>query len=133
MVEDVEAKDISENNKPVPIMVPVKMQRKDRQYLMDDPEVREKVKQLQLAKLDRQIAEERAELIDYGALGTFIASYKMLLRFLHNCGSLSDSEFELVDIRCPWCGGLFEYEEDSKADIQGWKCTVCNKSIECSD
>lgn len=131
MVEDVEVKDAREIDEPVPVIAPVKMQRKDQQYLMDDPEVREKFKQLQLAKLDRQIAEERAELIDYGALGTFIASYKMLLRFLHICGSLSDSEFELVDIRCPWCGGLFEYEEDSKTDIRSWKCIVCNKSIEC--
>lgn len=95
----------------------------------DDPKVRKKMRELEIAKLDRQIAEERGIELQANSFTRHVGQHKMLLSILHDDGFLDDGEYEFLSSECPWCGcGCMEHKEIRKGDW-GWKCDKCGKEV----
>ena len=93
----------------------------------DDPDARKKRKELEIAKLDRQIAEEKGLGLQSDTVMRFVGRHKMLLSMLHDGGFLDDDEFEFLSGECPWCGGGFMEHVEVRNGIWGWKCHNCGK------
>jgi ribosomal protein L37AE/L43A len=96
--------------------------------IMNDPEVREKLKELEIVKLERQIARERGCFNDERALKVVTFAYKTLIRGLYGSGFMDDEFLEFLESVCPWCGRpsiLFIDDEES----YGWKCQHCGKVV----
>ena len=57
--------------------------------LADDPEVKEKLKDLELVRIERQIFEEKGKLVNSRAFERHVSSYKSLLENLFENGHLT--------------------------------------------
>lgn len=95
--------------------------------LMDDPEVRQKMKELQLTRLERQIAEERKLIGESTALERLDGTVRLLIINLEIMNAL-DSDIALFHMHhCIWCGAERDkgmHYVDSK---NIWKCRSCGR------
>ncbi len=97
--------------------------------LADDPDIKEKLKELELARIERKIAEEKGDLVNSRAFERHVSSYKSLLDNLFENGHLTQIAFNALSSECPWCG---EYEmvfEEISTERFGWICRKCGKLI----
>jgi len=97
--------------------------------LMDDPEIRQKMKELELARIERKIAEEGARVIPEAALINIANAQKMLLQNLHSSHVIDDNMFVFLSSMCPWCGNGSMHQIEVKPDILGWRCKSCGKEL----
>lgn len=99
------------------------------QALANDPEIREKLKELELARIERQITEERGAVHDPDVLMRIVGDFKTLLFELNDSGRLTDKQYDSLVHHCPWCtSSSMEIEEFSDSEF-GWKCRYCGKTI----
>jgi len=97
--------------------------------LFNTVEIREKLKELEMARIERQIAEERGAISKLSALDRLAVNYKVLLYNLHDNGYLIDGDYEWLISECFWCGQYEMMSEEISKDMYGWKCHNCGKSI----
>jgi ribosomal protein L37AE/L43A len=92
---------------------------------LDDPEVHAKIRELQIARLERQIAEEQIQLRDPQPFNRLVGSYKYLLRSLWERKALSNDAYRILISECPWCGeSTMHTDEDGSC----WTCDKCGRS-----
>jgi hypothetical protein len=99
------------------------------QALADDPEIREKLRELELARIEKQIAEARGELVDSTALVRLVSNYKVLLTNINSNGYLTDGDYDTLVSECPWCGEFDIVHEEIRPNVFGWKCQNCGKEV----
>ncbi len=97
--------------------------------LADDPDIKEKLKELELVRIEKQIAETKGELINSRAFERHISSYKSLLENLFENGHLTQIAFNALSSECPWCGEYEMINEEIRIDGLGWKCLNCGKIV----
>jgi len=97
--------------------------------LADDPDIKDKLKELELARIERQIAETKGELKGPLALDRLISSYKVLLFNLNDNGHLTDVDYVRLASECFWCGEYDMVFEEISADHFGWRCYSCGKQV----
>ena len=97
--------------------------------LADDPEIKEKLKELELVRIEKQIAETKGELKDSLALDRLISSYKVLLFNLNDNGHLTDEDYVRLASECFWCGEYDMVFEEISTEQFGWRCKKCGKLI----
>lgn len=95
--------------------------------LMDDPEIRQKMKELQVVRLEKQIAEEKASIDKSLAFNRLAGNYKYLLNCLAEKKVLSKEEFRVLAGECPWCS---ETTMEFDAINQKWICKTCGTVAE---
>jgi len=120
---------------PVPFViadtVPVKTEGRPRSRKVDeeylnDPEVQAKLKELQLARLERQIAEEKSSIEDFEAFDRLVGNYKYLLTKLGEQHLLSKEDYRILASECSRCGGSAMHLDVEEAR---WVCQKCGKII----
>jgi predicted Zn-ribbon and HTH transcriptional regulator len=101
--------------------------------MTDDADIKAKIKELQLARLDRQIAEAKGYLIDQVALGRTVEQLKETLR------AFTDDDFEdegrksymkYLASLCPWCGVESMSRTKIGSKSRAWKCERCGRVCE---
>lgn len=97
--------------------------------LTDDPEIKEKLKELELVRIERQIAETKGELSGSLTLDRLISSYKVLLFNLNDNGYLTDEDYERLSSECFCCGEYDMVFEEISTGRFGWECKKCGKLI----
>jgi hypothetical protein len=97
--------------------------------LADDPEVKEKLKELELARIERQIAEAKGELINSRAFERHVSTFLSLLENLFENGHISELAFETLGSECPWCGECEMVYEEIGTDHFRWRCRKCGKIV----
>lgn len=99
--------------------------------IMDDPEVREKVKELEIAKLDRQLREVRFGVTGDEFIERVVLRQNLLLEELNRSEIIDDETLLDLASLCPWCGasgydGLaFEEFQDGRIFRNGYRCASC--------
>lgn len=99
--------------------------------LSDDPEILKKVKELELAKLDRQIREMREQSFRDGFAERLVINHLSLLVELSQANIIDEDTINRLMSYCPWCGaeredGLVyvEYPKDHPT-MTGYRCASC--------
>ncbi len=82
-----------------------------------------------MAKIEKQIAEAKGEMIDSAAFIRLVINYKVLLCNLNSNGYLTDEDYDTLVSECQWCGENKSVFEELRADVFGWKCHHCGKII----
>lgn len=90
-----------------------------------DPEVYEKMKELQLVRLDKQIAEEKEGEVQTTVLEHLDSTFKILVLHLERRGALEADISTFFHSYCNWCGtsGINGTHYDNA--LGGWKCSKC--------
>jgi hypothetical protein len=99
------------------------------QVIADDPEIISKLKELELARLERLLAEEKE--VDYNpdVLQRVVHDFKDLLFVLYCNKHLTKEQYKSIVDQCPWCTSCsMELEEFSDGE-SGWKCHYCGKEV----
>lgn len=99
-------------------------------FLSTDPDIIAKRKELEIAKLDRMIAEERKEQSNEEILSRVILDFKKVLFHLSESDFVEDPEFyEWMMMACPFCGA--EDEEGMTTDFDDFslKCRTYGKEV----
>jgi len=121
--------DATEDMKETPLISKASAFSPYKAIFSDDPEVRKKMRELEIAKLDRQIAEERGIELRSDAFNRLVGQHKMLLSILHDGGFLDNEEYEFLSSECPWCGGDDMEPMEVKKGAWGWRCQKCGKEV----
>ncbi len=97
--------------------------------LRDDPDIVKKLKELNLAKLEREIAEVKEGNIPSVALERLDAIMKLLVQFLNRVGVLGSDTADFFNTFCVWCGAErkkgMEYDDGANC----WKCRTCGRLV----
>jgi hypothetical protein len=94
---------------------------------LGDPEVLAKIKELQIARLEKQIAEEEASVKELKAFNRLVGNYKYLLSYLVKKNVLSKDEYRMLADECPWCNKMaMEFDATSGK----WVCKKCGEVAE---
>lgn len=94
---------------------------------LDEPEVHAKIKELQIVRLERQIAEEREVILNPNVIGRVVAHQKAMIRAASE-GKLASIRY--IEEECPWCGECSMRFEELKPSTWGWRCNGCGKVAE---
>lgn len=94
---------------------------------LDDPEVQAKIKELQLARLEGQVAEERGRCYEHDVILRIVSQQKAILRALSD-GMTKNLDYLLAE--CPFCGKSTMRFEEVRASTWGWKCHSCGVMAE---
>jgi ssDNA-binding Zn-finger/Zn-ribbon topoisomerase 1 len=97
--------------------------------LADDPDVKDKLKELELVRIEKQIAEAKGELAHSRAFDRHVSNFKSLLVNLFDNGYISELAFTTFSSECPWCGESEMVFEETRTDISVWKCRKCGKVV----
>jgi ribosomal protein S27E len=90
-----------------------------------DPEVYEKMKQLQLARLERQIAEEKEGKVQTTALERLDSIFKTLVTYLEGRSASMPDIGTFLETYCIWCGASRNSGMRYDNALGGWKCATC--------
>jgi hypothetical protein len=108
-----------------------------RSGLDDDPEILAKRKELELARLERQIREARGQQSEDGVAERIVVNHISLLVELWAAEILPYETFEGLISHCPWCNAVGEnglvyeeYEADHPNDT-GYSCASCGHWVPC--
>lgn len=99
--------------------------------LRNDSEVREKLKELELARLDRQIREVRGNQLSDGLAERLAIKLMDLLVELSNARAIDEDVFERLISYCPWCeangedGLIYEDPNEDHPSKNGYRCNSC--------
>ena len=128
--------DTNYNNQPTPQKTNGKLTSIST-VLVDDPEIREKLKELEIARLDKQIAEEIGATVDPEEIAQLVDDSKVIAHIVSDLKSLafvlyskqwiSKEEYEEMVRSCPWCGSCSMRRETSQHGEFRWKCQYCGK------
>jgi len=99
------------------------------QLFANDPEIREKLKGLELARIERQIAEAKGELINSRAFERHVSTFLSLLENLFENRHISELAFKTFSSECPWCGECEMVYEEISTDHFRWRCRKCGKIV----
>lgn len=99
------------------------------QLLANDLEIIEKRKELELAKIERQIAEERAATIDPEVIERIVGDFKSLLFELSCKNLIPEEEYERLISHCPWCTSCSVEMVELDDGEYGWKCRYCGREV----
>jgi hypothetical protein len=99
--------------------------------LKDDPDIRQKLKELELARLDKQIRDLNGSSLSEGMAERMVANNILLLDILRRSEVLEESEYDMLASLCPWCGargeeGLVYDDADGR---NGNRCASCGHFI----
>jgi hypothetical protein len=72
--------------------------------LSDDPDILQRLKALELARIQREIMQVKEESQDATSFERFLTTHWLLLDALHERGAISDSVHDFLRTACPWCG-----------------------------
>jgi hypothetical protein len=97
--------------------------------LLEDVDVRNKMKELQLARLERQIAKEKNGIDNTSVLDRTVTDFKLLVMWLNTKGSLDPGLSDLLETSCPWCGAQRERGMFRSRKSDNWKCRSCGKEV----
>lgn len=95
--------------------------------VQDDLEIRQKAKELEMAKLEKQIRDLNGSSVSEGIAERMVANNILLLDILRRCEVLDESEYDMLASLCPWCGargdeGLVYDDADGR---NGNRCASC--------
>ena len=93
----------------------------------DDEEILEKLKELKLARINKEIAEVESGLKECDAFSRLVARVKELIQSLGESASLDENMVVYLDSSCPWCGNGAMRHEKVKQGLWGWKCHDCGR------
>lgn len=93
--------------------------------LLDDPEVYEKMKELQVARLERQIAEEKEGKVETTALERLDSIFKILVTSVEWRSALMTDIGGFLETYCIWCGASRKNGTHYDNALGGWKCAKC--------
>jgi len=94
--------------------------------LLDDPEIRQKMKELELVKLDNQLAELRGG-PNANVAERLVLDRIDLLNVLLSTDKINKAAYCRLVSSCPWCGASSDiglrYEDASEGG--GYRCASC--------
>lgn len=95
--------------------------------LREDTDIRKKLKELELARLDKQIRELKSSTTPEVIVEKIVANNILLLDALYRNGAIDENEYQLMASACPWCGAAGDeglvYEEVKGSN--GNRCVSC--------
>lgn len=99
--------------------------------LKDDPDIREKMKELELAKLDKQLRELKRGPNDDAVIERLVINNIELLCEMSASGTIDEKTYESLASSCPWCGAnggdglVYEEYRDGGQLKNGFRCASC--------
>jgi len=94
----------------------------------EDPQVRNKRKELEIARLDRQIAEERGHLENTETTERLALIIKALIEELNDEGMLDSGFSEYYSHYCLWCGAEDDQGVKRNSSNGIRKCVTCGRA-----
>jgi DNA-directed RNA polymerase subunit RPC12/RpoP len=104
--------------------------------LSDDADVRRKLKELELVRIEREIRDLKGQTQDPTVFERFLVTHWILLDRLHAERVISDSDHDFLKGECPWCGaerkeGIMysEFVEKNGVTKQMFRCMTCGHTV----
>ena len=97
--------------------------------IRDDPEVRKKLKELEIARIDTEIMKLKGEQQETSALPRTVNWIKGLIDYLNGAEIVTNDFWEELDSFCPWCGKDVGHREFIRPGVRGWRCHNCGRTL----